>query len=61
MVKKNIPKEGDQVFLEGQGFTRYVVTDVDRAKQTVRVKNISGSPITLFSDIPWAELLPSEK
>lgn len=61
MTKKYIPKEGDQLFLEGQGFTRYVVTDVDNAKQTVRVKNISGRPIVLFSDIPWSELVPFEK
>lgn len=60
VAKIYIPKEGDQVFLEGQGFTQYIVTRVERRKQTVQVKNISGKPIVIFSDIPWSELLPSE-
>lgn len=61
MAKEYIPKVGDQVFLEGHSFVRYVIATIETAKKTASVKNIAGSPIVLTQNVPWSKLLPLDE
>jgi len=54
-MAKYTPKEGDVVFRDGEGMTRFVVTRVDAGKKTADVKGVSGVSV-LTRDVPWAML-----
>lgn len=61
MAKTYVPKIGDQVFLDGHGLFRYTVATIDKAKETARVKNMTGMPVVLSPDIQWSKLLPLDE
>jgi hypothetical protein len=54
-MAKYIPKADDPVFLDGQGFVRYVIVGVNADKQTADVRTVSGI-IVLTRDVPWSKI-----
>ena len=54
-MAKYTPKEGDIVFRDKEGMTRFVITRVDEDKKTADVKSVSGGSV-LTRDVPWSML-----
>ena len=54
-MAKYIPHRNDIVFVDGHGFVRYVIVNVDLAKQTADIKTVSGV-IVLSRGVPWTAL-----
>jgi hypothetical protein len=54
-MAKYIPREGDVVFRDGEGFTGFVITRIDAGKKTADVKSVSGLQV-LTRDVPWSTL-----
>jgi hypothetical protein len=56
-MAKYVPKVDDIVFMDGKGFVRYVVVDVDSGKQTasLHAPGADGGK-TLICNVPWAAI-----
>jgi hypothetical protein len=53
-MAKYIPKVEDIVFVDGKGFVRYVVTEIDSNKRTVSLHAPGGDGgKMLIRDVPW--------
>ena len=59
-MAKYRPKVNDIVFVDGSGFVRHVVAEVNPNKRTAIVKTVTV-PITSTPDVPWSALHPLDE
>lgn len=53
-MAKYIPKPKDIIFIDGNGFVRYVIVSINPDKQTADVKSVSGA-IGITHAVPWGK------